>query len=365
MTAHKGRARLRESVRDYTGGLKAREVPGLIGREARQAYMVLIRERADEPEPSSFIKRWWYRTRTLFVALSYKLSPTRRVLFAVCLILAILSLIPPEAGAYAFPPTAVYGFIGMVILLGLELADRILVRDELEVARELQHELLPKEAPAVEAYDFAFSYRAANTIGGDFYDFLELPDGRLLLVIGDASGHGMAAGLLMAIANSTLKVASDLESSPVAIAKLVNRALYQTGGRRAFMTLFLGLLSPDEGRLEYCCAGHPYPLLRRADGKILELGRSSLPLGLRLDLELTSQVATLEAKDLLLLYTDGIPEAIDTQGEAFGFERLKEIMATGGEPRAVHDRILGQLARFEGDVTPADDRSLVLIERQE
>ncbi|TNF81164.1 MAG: hypothetical protein EP299_02160, partial [Acidobacteria bacterium] len=309
MTAHKQRTGLRESVRDYTGGLKAREVPGLIGREARQAYLVLIRERADEPVPSSLIKRWWYRTRTLFVALSYKLSPARRVLFAVCLFLALLSLIPPEAGAYAYPPTAVYGFIGLVILLGLELADRILSRDELEIARELQHELLPKQGPDVAGYDFAFSYRAANTIGGDFYDFLELPDGRLLLVIGDASGHGMAAGLLMAIANATLKVATDLESSPVAIATLVNRALFQTGGRRAFMTLFLGILSPDEGRLEYCCAGHPYPLLRRADGKIRELGSSSLPLGLRLDLELTSQVATLETEDLLLLYTDGIPEA--------------------------------------------------------
>ncbi|MGB6361464.1 MAG: PP2C family protein-serine/threonine phosphatase, partial [Thermoanaerobaculia bacterium] len=309
MTARKQRARLRESVRDYTGGLKAREVPGLIGREARQAYMVLIRERADEPEPTSFFKRFWYRIRTLFFALSYKLSPTRRVLFAVCLILALLSLIPPEAGAYAFPPTAVYGFIGMVILLGLELADRILIRDELEVARELQHELLPTQAPDLEGYEFAFSYRAANTIGGDFYDFLELPDGRLLLVIGDASGHGMAAGLLMAIANATLKLASDLESSPVAIATLVNRALFQTGGRRAFMTLFLGLLSPDDGRFEYACAGHPYPLVRRADGEIRELGSSSLPLGLRHDLELTSQVVTLEPGDLLLLYTDGIPEA--------------------------------------------------------
>ncbi|MGB6002124.1 MAG: PP2C family protein-serine/threonine phosphatase, partial [Thermoanaerobaculia bacterium] len=210
----------------------------------------------------------------------------------------------------------------------------------------------------------AFSYRAANTIGGDFYDFLELPDGRLLLVIGDASGHGMAAGLLMAIANATLKLASDLESSPVAIATLVNRALFQTGGRRAFMTLFLGLLSPDDGRFEYACAGHPYPLVRRADGEIRELGSSSLPLGLRHDLELTSQVVTLEPGDLLLLYTDGIPEAVGAEGEAFGFERLKEIMGEGGDPDAVHDRILDDLARFEGDVSPPDDRSLVLIARQ-
>ena len=128
---------------------------------------------------------------------------------------------------------------GLVFLLVLELADRVVVRDELEVARELQRELMPQQAPDVPGYSFAFSYRTANTIGGDYYDFLPLPDGRLALIVGDASGHGIAAGLLMAIANSSLKLGLDLDPDPAAVADVVNRALCGTGGTRAFMTLFL------------------------------------------------------------------------------------------------------------------------------
>jgi hypothetical protein len=110
---------------------------------------------------------------------------------------------------------------GLVLLLVLELADRVVVRDELEVARELQRGLLPRQAPAVSGYDFAFSYQTANTIGGDYYDFLELEDGRLVIVIGDASGHGIAAGLLMAIANSALKLGFDADPDPVSAARSI------------------------------------------------------------------------------------------------------------------------------------------------
>ncbi len=101
-----------------------------------------------------------------------------------------------------------------MLLLVLELADRVVVRDELEVARELQRELLPRQAPEVPGYEFAFSYRTANTIGGDYYDFLPLEDGRLVVLMGDASGHGIAAGLLMAIANSALKLGFDADPDP-------------------------------------------------------------------------------------------------------------------------------------------------------
>jgi serine phosphatase RsbU (regulator of sigma subunit) len=252
---------------------------------------------------------------------------------------------------------------GLVLLLVLELADRVVVRDELEVARELQRELLPKRAPEVVGYDFAFSYRTANTIGGDYYDFLLLDDGRLVLVVGDASGHGIAAGLLMAIASSALKLGFDADPDPLAAADLVNRALCRTGGRRDFMTLFCGVLDPRSGKIRFVCAGHPYPLLRRGDGAITELGSGALPLGIHMDLDLELQEAVIEPGNTLLLSTDGLVETLNAEGEAFGFERVREELRRGGSSRAIHDRMLQELDRFRGDEPVHDDRSLVVVSR--
>ena len=134
---------------------------------------------------------------------------------------------------WTHPVLLLVAVIGLVFLLILELADRVLVRDELEVARQLQRDLLPNVAPAIEGYEFAFSYRSANTVGGDYYDFLPLADGRVALVSADASGHGMASALLMAIANTSLKLAVDVDPAPVAVARIMNRALKRAGGPRA------------------------------------------------------------------------------------------------------------------------------------
>ena len=238
------------------------------------------------------------------------------------------------------------------------------MRDELEVARELQRELLPRQAPDTPGYEFAFSYRTANTIGGDYYDFLALEDGRLAVVIGDASGHGIAAGLLMAIANSALKLGFDADPDPARAARLVNRALCRTGGRRAFMTLFCGVLEPESGRLQFVCAGHPFPFLRRADGGVTEHGAGAFPLGIRMEIELELHEAVIAPGDSLLLYTDGVVETLDAAGESFGFERLREGLAPGGWSETIHDRVLRELDRFRGDEPVYDDYSLVVISRE-
>lgn len=361
---------LEGGVRGYSEGLGLRELPGLWRRDWRRAYAILTREHAEEEKPKGKFRRFLKGARNLFFGLSFKLSPSRRLLFALCLILAFLGLDtdPVEVGGesieiWTHPVLLVFAIVGLVFLLILELADRVLVRDELEVARQLQRDLLPKQAPPLDDYRFAFSYRSANTVGGDYYDFLLLPDGRAVLLSADASGHGIASALLMAIANTTLKLAVDVDPAPAAVAAMMNRALVETGGPRAFLTLFYGLLEPATGRLEYVCAGHPFPLLRSRDGAIERLGTGSFPIGLRPQLELQAASATLGPGDLLLLYTDGIPEAINDQGEAFGFDRLEHTFAKGGSPREIHDRILAQLADFEGQGELQDDRSLVVVAR--
>jgi hypothetical protein len=354
-------------VRSYTEGMRESEFSRLFDRDAVHAFDVVTREHDREEEPENDFWRFLHRVRIFFLGLSFKLSPPRRLLFAICIVLSLLGLFGIDLDNFPTARIAIMfslSVAGLVLLLVLELADRVVVRDELEVARELQRELLPRRAPAVSGYDFAFSYRTANTIGGDYYDFLELDDGRLVVVIGDASGHGIAAGLLMAIANSALKLGFDADPDPVTAAGLVNRALCRTGGRRAFMTLYCGVLEPQTGRLRFVCAGHPFPFLRRADGRIIELGTGALPLGIRLELALSSHETVIEAGDTLLLYTDGVVETLDAGGESYGFDRLRKGLAPGGASQAIHDRLLRELDQFRGDEPVYDDRSLVVVSRE-
>jgi hypothetical protein len=366
MKAHDRFRRAKRFVRSYTEGMRTSEFHRLFDRDAVTAYEVITREHSGEVEPAGRVRRLLHRLRIVFLGLSFKLSPARRLLFAICIVLALIALFGVGADpAMNLRDTFFFtiSIAGLVLLLLLELADRIVIRDELEVARELQRELLPHEAPVVPGYDFVFSYRTANTIGGDYYGFLPLADRRLVVVVGDASGHGIAAGLLMAIANSALKVGFDTASDPVAAATSVNRALCHTGGPRAFMTLFCGVLDPPTGHFRFVCAGHPYPFLRRAAGEICELGSGSLPLGMRLDIDLQAHETVIEPGDTLVLYTDGIVETLAPDGGAFGFEGLRAALAPGGSSRAVHDRVLAELDGFRADAPVYDDCSLVAVSR--
>jgi sigma-B regulation protein RsbU (phosphoserine phosphatase) len=180
---------------------------------------------------------------------------------------------------------------------------------------------------------------------------------------GDASGHGMAAGLLMATANATLHAALDVDPTPKNVLSLLNRALCRTGNKRTFMSLFYGVLEPESGRFEYICAGHPFPLLRRAEGEILELGRGGLPLGIRLQLDWATDTVTISAGDLLVLYSDGLAEVVGQDGDAFGYHRLKKLLRAGGAPQAVHDRILQTFDQHLGSEPLSDDLSLVVLQR--
>jgi serine phosphatase RsbU (regulator of sigma subunit) len=331
-----------------------RQLPKHWGRDWRRAYSILTRDETTEARP----KGWWARTRALYRGVKAKLSPARRTLLFICLILAFLGLDEERDARYLL-----IAFLGLAFLLLLELADRTRSRDELEVARRLQRDLLPRESPPLPGYEFAFSYRAANTIGGDYYHFLPVEGGKVALLVGDASGHGMAAGLLMAISDTTLHIALETDPSPLAVAAMLNRTLTRTGGTRAFMSLFYGLLDPDSGHLDYVCAGHPFALLRQADGGLKRLGIGSYPLGLRDGLKLEAETAEIAIGDLLVLYTDGIPEAVDKNGESFGYERFEQAVQAGATAQEVHDRVLAELTRFQGEEPLLDDCSLVVMRR--
>jgi hypothetical protein len=358
-------------VREYTSGLSPSDLQRLFDRDAAEAYRVLVRDQGAPPQDLKGIKLLWYRIKIVFLGLSYKLKPARRLLFAAAILFILLGIIRydflGQGGGIHIDDSPLWFLLGcgsLLFLFGLELVDRIHVRDELEIARQLQFELLPHQAPELTGYQFAFSYQTANEVGGDYYDFLPLPDGRLALVAGDASGHGIAAGLLMAIANATLKLALDLDPRPQSVIRLLNRVLYRTGGRRAFMTLFVGLLDPVSGRLEYVCAGHPFPLLRHVSGALEEIGTGALPAGIRAELELSAAEVMIQPGETLVIYSDGIPEAVRrSSGADFGFDRLRHLVVPPGNAQEIHDRILCNLDQFLAGEPRSDDISLVVIRR--
>lgn len=359
-------------IREYAAGVRSRDVERMFRRDAAQAYEVLTRGQPRVDPEARGLRPFLRRLRVFFLGLSYTLSPPRRLLFALALVLAAFDAcqIRISTGGHRINGVStdvslsLVSVAALVFLLALELVDRVRVRDELEVARDLQRQLLPTAGPDLPGYRFAHSYRTANEIGGDYYGFLHLPDGRLVVAAADASGHGMAAGLLMVIAHTSLRLASELDPRPEAAVAVLNRALCDTGGPRAFLTLFYGVLEPLTGRLDYVCAGHPFPLLRRAGGAIEELGTGSLPLGLRRELAIRPHTTAIDPGDLLVLYSDGLPEGVvSATGDTFGFDRLRAQVSRGGSARAVHDRVMTAFERFLGGEAQQDDVSLVVIER--
>jgi len=365
--------RLRSFVRNYTAGMNSRDLQRLFQRDAANAYAVLTRDHAQEPEPKRGLRRLLHRVRLAFLGLSYKLSPARRLVFALALLCLFLGFtqdiqvtLDNEKVSILIdfsPFWFTLSFLALTYLLALELVDRIRVRDELEVARELQAALLPQDMPVVPGWSFAHSYRTANEVGGDYYDLMPLPDGRVALVVGDASGHGMAAGLVMAIANATLKTALDLDPAPERVAALLNRAIWRIGTKRTFMSIFYAVLDPATGSLDFVSAGHPFPFIRREDGRIEELGSGGLPLGMRESLPLETRTVELRPGDLLVFYTDGLAEAIDTQGRSFGYDRIAEILRQGGTTSMVHDQILASFDHHTRDEPLRDDLTLLVMLR--
>ena len=362
--------RLTRFAKEFTAGLTTAEMRRTVGRDARRAYQVITREQDLSAEPRGWLRRGFFRAKVLFLGLSYKLTPARRALFAVAVIAAFFGLfkfnavINTQRVNIDFSSAwLLLSVVLLVFLLALELVDRVLVRDELEVARQLQRDLLPATAPEIPGYAVAHSYRTANEVGGDYYDFLPLADGRIALVMGDASGHGMAAGLLMAIANAALKLAVEVDPAPERVATLLNRVLFRTGDRKAFMSLFYGDLDPASGRLPFVCAGHPFPLLRKAGGEVVELGTGSVPLGIRPTAEPSAGEVTIAPGDMLVLYSDGLPEAVNATAQAFGYDTVRALLRVPGTAREVHDRLRRAFDTHVADEPLADDVTIVVIQR--
>jgi serine phosphatase RsbU (regulator of sigma subunit) len=236
---------------------------------------------------------------------------------------------------------------------------------ELRVARGIQQALLPKDLPRLAGWEMAGYYQPAREVGGDFYDFLELEDGRLGLVVGDATGKGIPAALVMATTRSMLRAVSQASDSPGEVLRRANDPLVSDIPPNMFVTCLYAILEPESGHLRYANAGHDLPY-RWHGGEAEELRARGMPLGLMPGMEYEEKEIVLSKGESVLFYSDGLVEAHDPGGEMFGFPRLRRLVAAhgAGSGDKLVDFLLAELARFTGEGwEQEDDITLVTLQR--
>src|SRR5919107_1350520 len=217
-----------------------------------------------------------------------------------------------------------------------EIRTRERLEQDLRVARSIQQASLPKEVPTLEGWQIAPYYRSAREVGGDFYDFHPLSEGRLGLAVGDATGKGVPAALVMSTTCGMLRLAAQSHTSPAEMLQRVNEALFPYIPPNMFVTCFYAILDPQSASLTYANAGHDLPYLHR-DGDCEELKARGMPLGLMPRMGYEEKETILEAGEVTLLYSDGLVEAHDPKGEMFGFPRLQALVAEHGKNGSLGD----------------------------
>jgi phosphoserine phosphatase RsbU/P len=302
--------------------------------DARASYGFYMKEADIEEQPLKRRgwHRWTYIVKTLFWSLVMKLTPARRVLLMIAFVLMLLS-----SASYRVDNRTVVDLkfeavaaLILLLLLSLELADKVTMKRDLEIAREIQMWLVPSKPPGVAGADIAFASRPQNSVAGDYYDAFyptlsAEENGRLMLVIADVAGKSIPAALLMATLQASLRTIAG-EGAPLGeLVVRLNRyaSAHSLDGRR-FTTAVLSEYDPVTRHLVYVNAGHNPPILRHANGALEKLEVGGLPLGIEPSAVYDTAALDLRSGDALILYTDGVIEAFDEKGDLFGDERWLE-----------------------------------------
>ncbi|HEV8431938.1 MAG TPA: PP2C family protein-serine/threonine phosphatase [Thermoanaerobaculia bacterium] len=244
------------------------------------------------------------------------------------------------------------------------IVERERVKAEIDAANRIQAALLPLDTPSLAGASVASHYRAATEIGGDYFDFLPQPNGEIGIAFGDVSGHGLTSGIVMAMAKAALLVQVDNDASPRAVMAVLNDIVMKTAPRRILMTFFFGLLDPRSQVLRFSSAGHLDPYVyRAATGELQPLSSWGFPLGVRRREPFREHTAEFSAGDRLILYSDGLIEAVDDDGEPFGFDRFERTLREHGHSTAeeIKKALLNTVRKFTRNRPPEDDQTLVVV----
>ena len=241
------------------------------------------------------------------------------------------------------------------------------IERDLQLAKDVQNAFLPRSQPDIDGYDFFDYYEAANSIGGDYYDYIRLADGRLVVVVADVVGHGIAAAMLMAKLSAEARFCLASESDPAAAVTQLNERMCQFDLNR-FVTFVMVTLDPATHQATIVNAGHPPPIFRHLDGSLDTPSKDEarLPIGVMDEVEYVAATVDLKPGESLTLFTDGLDEAMNTEREQFTIDRMCSIVAeTNGDPKEIGESLLTQVRQHMGSQQQADDMCLVALRRKD
>ena len=366
------------------------DLPRLFTHDTRDAYDFFTRGRDDDRFAGMPLwKSAPLRFREFFIAFTLRLSPARRALYIGSLLIALTGVVRLFRGfgsvdiplGLPFKPllvgilTPVWadGTLALIIsfflvnlLILLEVADRLSLKGELEIAREIQLAMLPSGTYRAADIEICGMTRPANTVGGDFYDVLTLRDGRIIVALGDVAGKGSPAALLMALLLAVLRTLVDEELDAPALVERLNVQICRHSPSSRFITLFYAVYSPSTGALTYVNAGQNPPLVRRNDGRYERLGGTGVALGMFEHSVFGSVDTMLHQGETLVLYSDGITEAEDPQGRPFeesGLELVVERHAEEG-PGDIGLHVLKAVEAHAKASRFVDDLTILILKRR-
>jgi sigma-B regulation protein RsbU (phosphoserine phosphatase) len=376
MTKHAFRERAERFWQRVTEGMQLSELWSQFRRDAQSSYRLYSKD-VDSTRVAGIpqSKHFFGVARQFFWAIIEKLTPARRVLLLVALVLIV---VPGAEWTWTTGSGEVkvfaldfhfYGGILMFVLLILEVGDRVVMKRDLQIAKEIQEWLLPASPPQVPGLEIAFATRPANTVAGDYYDVFARarPDSgnpTFLIAIADVAGKSVPAAMLMATFQASLKT---LSSTPGSLTELVSRmnryACSNSQNGRRFTTAFIAEFDPASHRLTYVNAGHNNPILRRRSGLVERLEVGGMPLGIMEAAPYQSGEVTMETGDWLVAFTDGVIEAENILQQEYGEARFLAMLHSGVmlTPTMLLNSVLIDLDRFVGGAPQHDDVTCVLL----
>lgn len=359
-----------------TDGLEVSQLWSQFESEARTSYRLYSKDvAAKTPDGLTERGRHIHVVKEFFWAVFEKLSPARRVL----LLLSLVLLIIPHGGFdYTGRSGKVYAVefdlhfwaaLVLILLLMLEIADRVVMKRDLQIAREIQTWLLPGTPPQIPGIAIAYATRPANTVAGDYYDVFPRPgktteENRVVIAVADVAGKSIPAAMLMATFQASLKTLSTAQVALPELTTNMNRyACTNSQGGLRFTTAFLSEYDPMSRTLDYINAGHNNPILRRASGLIERLDIGGLPIGIQPDVKYESARVTLAPGDWLIIFTDGLVEAENAHQDEYGEARLLAAIEANKalDPGEMLRRLMAELDLFVGNTPQHDDVTCLLL----
>ncbi len=315
------------------------------------------------------LKRWIYTTCWLLKALFLKLTPARRILVVIGLLLLVFShTIHIQGGSYRIETSDFSVLGGMILLfvLMLELKDKLLARDELEAGHAVQAELMPEPSPEVPGWSLWLFTRTANDVGGDLVDFQRLDGDRFGVTLADVAGKGLKAALLTAKFQATLRALAPETTLLATLASRINHIFCRDGIRSMFASFVFAELTANSGSIRYINAGHHPPLLLRENG-IEESRKGGPAIGLTESAEYYESEIAIASGDVVVMYSDGLTDSKNVRDEFYGLQRVRAILPSLRTLSApvIGERILHDVDAFIGEAKIFDDLSLVILKREE